>query len=182
MAARYFIVVGDPTTGGGEAVEGYSGWKVECQDGTSRGVVRVGDQVVCGQCGPTTAVEGYPFAFVPNALLAYDDCRLACGHKLISKMQRLFSWDDPSPSTRTSSSESGPTVTRFATAAGNASMFDEAFILRSKATGRPLANRRYRITRDSGVESGVTDENGATHLVVSDSIEDLVIHLQEEGP
>ena len=181
MAARYFIVVGDPTTGGGQAVEGDSGWQVECLDGTSRGVVRVGDQVLCEQCGPTTATEGYPFIF-SGGLLAYDNSKLACGHKLISKMQRLFSWDDPSPSIRTSSSESGRTAVRFAPVAGNASGFDEAFILRSKATGRPLANRHYRVTRHSGVESGVTDENGATHLIVSDSSEDLIIHLQEEGP
>lgn len=101
MAARYFIVVGDTTTGGGQAVEGYSGWKVECLDGSSRSVVRVGDQVLCGQCGPTTAIEGYAFAFVRSGLLAYDNCTLACGHKLVSTSQRLFSWDDPAPQGRT---------------------------------------------------------------------------------
>lgn len=127
MAARYFIVVGDPTTGGGEAVEGYSGWKVQCQDGTSRGVVRVGDQVVCGQCGPTTATEGYPFALVPNALLAYDDSKLACGHRLISKWQRLFSWDEPAPKsgTRWRGGQTQP-VQRFAPEQNRTARLDDA--------------------------------------------------------
>jgi len=154
---------------------------VQGLDGTSRSVVRVGDLVQCDQCGPTTAIEGCAGVF-SGGLLAYDDCKLACGHKLISKMQRLFSWDDPTSREETIPTGLANEFTQFAPSRTAAVKFDEAFILRSKATGRPLANRRYRITRDSGVESGVTDENGATHLVVSDSIEDLIIHLQEEGP
>ena len=90
MAKRYLIVVGDSTTGGGEAMEGYSGYMIECLDGSSRPAVALGHKVVCGQCGPTTVVEGCHFFFT-NLLLAYDGCALACGHKLVATMQRLSS-------------------------------------------------------------------------------------------
>lgn len=157
MAARYFIVVGDPTTGGGQAVEGYSGWKVECLDGSSRGVVRVGDQVLCDQCGPTTATEGYPFALIPDSLLAYDNSKLACGHRLISKMQRLFSWDDPEPRTARTSAP-----LRSETRLVNDSRYSVQFVVRS-ATGEPIPNFEYVLIDSTGNEvEGTTDECGQT--------------------
>src|SRR5690606_31561135 len=56
--------------------------------------------------------------------------------------------------------------------------FDEAFVLRSKKTGQPLANRAYRVIRaDGSVEEGVTDENGSTHIVVTGDSEDLQIEV-----
>ena len=90
MVQRYVIVVGDPTTGGGEAIEGYPGYMIECLDGAKRPAVALGHQVLCGQCGPTTVTEGCRFFFT-NLQLAYDGCALACGHKLIAKLQRLSS-------------------------------------------------------------------------------------------
>ena len=78
MTQRYLIVVGDPTTGGGEAIEGYSGYMIECLDGSSRPAVALGHKVLCGQCGPTTVVEGCWYFFT-NLRLAYDGCALAKG-------------------------------------------------------------------------------------------------------
>lgn len=182
MASRYFIVVGDPTTAGGHALAGYPGGRVQCLDGVSRNVVRVGDPVLCGECGPTTVTKGHPFALLPGGLLAYDGSDLACGHKMVSKLQRLFSWDEPSHRDELSFSGSGQTSALLSQSHQTAAKYDEAFVLRSKLTGRPLANRHYRISRNGSIESGVTDERGATHLVVSDSAEDLTVHLLEEGP
>ncbi|UTA52743.1 PAAR domain-containing protein [Lysobacter soli] len=90
MVQRYVIVVGDPTTGGGQAIEGYPGYMIECLDGSSRPAVALGHKVLCGQCGPTQVTEGCRFFFT-NLQLAYDGCALACGHKLIAKQQRLSS-------------------------------------------------------------------------------------------
>ncbi|UTA52748.1 PAAR domain-containing protein [Lysobacter soli] len=161
MAARYFIVVGDTTTGGGQAVEGYSGWKVECLDGSSRSVVRVGDQVLCGQCGPTTAIEGYAFAFVPSGLLAYDNCALACGHKLISKSQRLFSWDDPQPSTSLNARTTQAALQK-PPSSNSSSQYSVQFVVHD-AKGEPIPNFEYVLVDSVGNElTGTTDNLGQT--------------------
>jgi type VI secretion system secreted protein VgrG len=60
-------------------------------------------------------------------------------------------------------------------------MLDEAFILKSEFTGKPLAHRRYRIIRENGtMEEGVTNEQGMTHLVKSDRLETLQVEIGEE--
>lgn len=161
MAARYFIVVGDTTTGGGQAVEGYSGWKVECLDGSSRSVVRVGDQVLCGQCGPTTAIEGYAFAFVPSGLLAYDNCARACGHKLVSTSQRLFSWDDPKPSTSLKARTTQAAL-QMPPSSNGPSQYSVQFVVRG-AKGVPIPNFEYVLVDSVGNELyGTTDNLGQT--------------------
>lgn len=61
--------------------------------------------------------------------------------------------------------------------------FDEGFVLKSAETGKPLGNRRYRITRANGaIEEGTTDADGKTSVVTSDAAESLRIELEEEGP
>ena len=61
--------------------------------------------------------------------------------------------------------------------------YDEGFVLRSSLTGKPLVNRKYRVFRADGRwESGVTDAEGATHIIRSNCCETLRIELQEEGP
>ncbi|MTV56454.1 DUF2345 domain-containing protein, partial [Pseudoduganella buxea] len=58
-------------------------------------------------------------------------------------------------------------------------LFDEAFILRNKITGEPMANVTYRIKFSSGeYEYGTTDDHGATHLVSTATAEELVIEVQ----
>ena len=57
--------------------------------------------------------------------------------------------------------------------------FDEAFILTSKATGKPLANVNYRVKFASGDYAyGTTDESGQTDLVTTESSEPLVIEVE----
>jgi len=63
-------------------------------DGSARSLVRVGDPVLCGECGTTTVVNGYPFALAPSQDAAIDGSDLACGHKMVSSMQRIFWWED----------------------------------------------------------------------------------------
>ncbi len=61
--------------------------------------------------------------------------------------------------------------------------FDEAFVLTSELTGKPLSNRRYRIFHEDGrCEEGITDLQGMTQLAASDCCEVLRIELEEEGP
>ncbi len=62
----------------------------------------------------------------------------------------------------------------------NANLFDEAFTVRDKATGAPLAHVDYRIKREDGTfEYGKTDENGLTHIVRSDKEETVTIEVKE---
>lgn len=57
-------------------------------------------------------------------------------------------------------------------------LYDEAFVLKDRDTGQPLANFPYRIKRtDGSYEEGTTDDNGHTHLVSSADVESLVIEL-----
>jgi len=57
-----------------------------------------------------------------------------------------------------------------------AKVFDEAFVLKDKDTGQPLANFPYRIKRaDGSYEEGVTDDKGHTHLVLTAEPETLGI-------
>lgn len=173
MAVRYFIVVDDPTTAGGRALEGFSGWQVECIDGISRNVVRVGDPVLCGKCGPTTAIQGYPFAFFPGGLLAYDNSELACGHRLVSKLQRLLSWSDSDgkrdapPSARTLS-------TSWSAPASPSGRYDEQIQFVSQR-GAALSHLAYTLLLDDGrTVKGRTDAQGRTERVSTEIPQQIV--------
>ncbi|WP_137172679.1 type VI secretion system Vgr family protein [Massilia sp. HP4] len=62
----------------------------------------------------------------------------------------------------------------------DANLFDEAFIIRDKATGAPLSHADYRIKREDGTfEYGKTDGNGLTHIVRSAKPETVTIEVKE---
>lgn len=108
MSERFLCVVGDPTTGGGQALTGAAGFDLECLDGVLRPVVRVGDPVLCGQCGPTQVVSGVEAFWVSGPLVAADGSELACGHKLVAKLQRGFSVTDGTSARRGDSRRLAP--------------------------------------------------------------------------
>ena len=87
MERRYVIVVGDTTTAGGQTTEGLHDVRVACTDGLLRPLVCIGHAVTCGACGPTSVIEGAPYFGILRA--AYDGAALACGHRLVSRKQRL---------------------------------------------------------------------------------------------
>ncbi len=58
-------------------------------------------------------------------------------------------------------------------------VYDEAFVLKEKISGMPLANTKYRIKNSSGgYEYGVTDKDGYTHLVNTRNAEELIIEVE----
>ncbi|WP_109483461.1 type VI secretion system tip protein VgrG [Paraburkholderia sp. C35] len=60
--------------------------------------------------------------------------------------------------------------------------YDEQFILRHQATGAPMANRRFQITRGDGtIIFGRTDADGRTGIQKSSSLEKLVLKFLPEG-
>lgn len=168
MGTRYLIVVGDPTTGGGQALEGLADFNIKCLDGSLRGLVCVGHAVLCGQCGPTRVTQGASHFFV-NEPAAYDGCLLACGHKLIAASQRgaRVSVNAASHEDEAVTSLSG----RLALV-GHTQAYDLTFSVTSEETGLPLSGVKYRITLDSGRSTeGVTDEHGLTQTIYSNSPE-----------
>jgi len=59
--------------------------------------------------------------------------------------------------------------------------FDEAFILRSELTGKPLAHRGYRlISEDGSIIEGMTDADGTTALAISEAPELVRVEIAEE--
>jgi type VI secretion system secreted protein VgrG len=59
-------------------------------------------------------------------------------------------------------------------------LFDEAFVLKDKETGEPIAGMPYRIKLPDGTfEEGITDERGRTHLVSAATADQ--IELQTKG-
>lgn len=183
MARQYFIVVGDTTTAGGTVLTGSPFLAIQSVAGDLRSQAFVGDVVECAMCGPTRIVNGVPHVTFNGCAAAVDGSDLACGHKLASTQQRL-TWvgEEPAAGSEERPSKPGQGPTAVAPPQIELDSFDEAFILISKETGKPLANRKYRIVRGEAIESGVTDADGATQLIVSESAESLAIFLQEEGP
>ena len=61
-----------------------------------------------------------------------------------------------------------------------ARLFDEGFVLKDRATGKPLANVPYRILlQDGSFLHGITDEAGRTEVVNSADIEELFLEIRE---
>lgn len=177
MSERYLIVVGDPVTAGGMALEGIAHISVECVDGLSRKLVCVGHAVHCDQCGRTHVAEGVPHFFA-NSPAAYDGCALACGHRMVSTLQRLISAkidDTPRPVARSGHGSSH--------AVSHESTYDIRFELRDAVRNTPLTGVRYRITLDSGrVFAGTTDQSGLTGIAHACSPELATIEvLYDDG-
>jgi type VI secretion system secreted protein VgrG len=57
-------------------------------------------------------------------------------------------------------------------------LYDQAFVVTSKQTGKPMPYEKYRIVRaDGSVEPGVTDQDGLTHVVAAAEAEAIRIEL-----
>ena len=176
---KAWIVLGDPTSSGGSVVTGSPFTDV---DGIP--VARIGDQATCPRHkGAFPIVDGDPTLIVDGQPVALHGSSLACGCKVLSAMQtRVFI--DPGTSASSATSTAPATAALAAgAAAATARSYVGGFVLRSSLTGKPLANRNYRILHADGVcETGITNVDGATHVVTSDCCQTLRIELEEEGP
>ena len=183
MSSKYLVVVGDPTTGGGEAVEGDSGWMIRCVDGTSRPVVRVGDAVICSQCGPTKVAQGVASFMSGGGLVAYDGCALACGHQMIASSQRLCRAevnDGPRlPSNAASSfTRSGKSQSQAAP-----ERFDEGFQFIDTAVGKPLVGLECLLFPERAAEiPGHLGESGCSPRCNDDTPTRVVAAIEAPSP
>ncbi|MEN1929676.1 PAAR domain-containing protein [Luteimonas sp. MJ250] len=178
--ARIWIVVGDATTHGGRVLGGSPFTSIE-----GKSVARMGDAVACPKCGPTTIVSGDATIVVDGQPLARHGDSTTCGATLIAGSQVRAFIDSGAAAGSGAGGTAVAAASAVAVASAVAAMlaYDEAFVLRSAATGKALANRGYRIICASGrTEEGVTDAEGRTAVVTSDATEALRIELEEEGP
>src|SRR5690554_4378602 len=190
--ARNWIVIGDPTSSGGSVVSGSPFTDI---DGIP--VARVNDQATCPRHkGAYPIVDGDHTLIVDGHPVALHGSSLACGCKVLSAMQARVFVDAGGGAARVQAGESAlgddaqgtvgverAGIAATVAATDQKSRYDASFVLKSSLTGRPLANRRYRILRPDGrYEEGVTDPHGATHSIESDCCEVLHVELGEEGP
>ncbi|MGY0610782.1 PAAR domain-containing protein [Luteimonas sp. A501] len=172
--ARIWIVVGDATTHGGRVVSGSPSTDIE-----GKPVARMSDAVACPKCGPTTIVSGDATILVDGQPLARHGDSTTCGATLIAGSQ-VRAFIDQGPA---AGSGAGGVAAAVASTVAAMLAYDEAFVLRSAATGKALANRRYRIICASGrMEEGTTDAEGRTAVLTSEVAEALRVELEEEGP
>jgi len=163
MARRYYIVVGDTTTAGGKVLSGHPFISIQSLAGDMRGKVFVGDDVLCGQCGPTkVAVGGAGFSDELGRYAAREGDQLACGHHLVSTEQRI-SWEEiePTPGHGTRLAD------RHATTSVPAMRYDEALQFVG-ATGAALAHIAYVLHLQDGTTAiGTTDAEGKTRRIAT---------------
>lgn len=185
--SKAWIVLGDPTSSGGSVVTGSPFTDI---DGMP--VARIGDQATCPQHkGAFPIVDGDFTMIVDGEPVALHGSSLACGCKVLSALQsRVFIDAGPTASTTTSAAaavEPASGAVAAGAVAGSAADtqhgFAGVFVLRSSVSGKPLANRNYRILDPDGhCETGTTDASGTTHVIWSHCCQTLRIELEEEGP
>jgi len=86
---KYYICIGDRTSGGGVVVEGNVRNII-----LGRPVASVGMKAIC--CNrPQTIQQGWVGHIDHGKMIAYDGCLLSCGHT-VKASQNLMGWSDGS--------------------------------------------------------------------------------------
>jgi uncharacterized Zn-binding protein involved in type VI secretion len=166
------IRMGDPTSHGGKVIEGSP---VDICHG--KPISSIGHQTYCPQCkGSFPIIEGVATTTFYGRGVALAGMKTACGAVLIATQftdtveygggsnavredshRQNSGIDTASPRTQ---SEQSPPVPAF----------DLFFHAKHEATGKSIVNTPYKITFDDGQTfEGVTDANGHTEKVTSDS-------------
>lgn len=163
---RNWIVHGDATISGGRMISSSPFTDVD-----GKGVCRKGDRATCpthkgvfpiaGGCDPTIVIDGEE--------VALHGATLSCGCKVLSSQQfRVFVEVGGDAGALGSATTSHVARALTELADREQLSYDEAFVLISELTGKPLANRQYRVVRSNGsMEEGTTDDEGQTHVVAS---------------
>ncbi|MDI9733208.1 PAAR domain-containing protein [Acinetobacter baumannii] len=84
---KYYVCLGDRTTGGGVVIEGNIQTII-----LGRPVASMGMKAIC--CNrPQTILQGWAGHLDHGKQIAYDGCLLSCGHKVVAS-QNLMGWSD----------------------------------------------------------------------------------------
>ena len=174
-----WIVLGDATSSGGRMIT-----CTPFTDVDGKGVCRKGDKATCPQHkGVFPITGGYdPTTIIDDHEVALHGATLACGCKVLSTQQMRVFLDGGGGAVAVGFPAAAQVATALTQAAASGLLpYDEAFVLISELTGKPLVNRQYRLIRmDGAIEDGTTDDEGKTHIATSDMPEGLHVEIGEE--
>jgi uncharacterized Zn-binding protein involved in type VI secretion len=168
---RAVICQGDPTSHGGRVLEGN-----QLVTTNGRAVAQRGHMTACPQCkGQFPIVEGLDFHSYAGTGTAVDGMRTACGARLIATQQQMVIDDG-------GASSSAPPPADAAAASAHAGTYRGAFRAVDATTGQPVAGLPYRIElADGRTVRGVTDDDGHTQQVSSDSPDMVKLYWETEA-
>jgi uncharacterized Zn-binding protein involved in type VI secretion len=167
---RAVICKGDPTTHGGNVLEGN-----ELVTTNGRAVAQLGHKTFCPQCkGTFPIIEGLDFHTYAGIGTAVDGMQTACGAKLIATQQQMVIDDGSGGGTSASAAA--------ARADGERGRYSGAFRAVDETTGQPVAGLPYRIELPDGrTVRGVTNETGHTQHVSSNSPDTVKLYWETEA-
>jgi len=144
---KYYICIGDRTSGGGVVLEGNVSTVI-----LGRPVTAIGMKALCCNC-LQTIMQGQPMHTDQGKSIAYDGCLLSCGHQVIAS-QNLMGWSDET-------GESSVPEQLISTP----QKYHEFFTLLDD-DNNPVVNQKYKISAtDGSIVEGYTNEHGQTeHL------------------
>ncbi len=184
MATPY-IVVGCPTTGGGQVISGNSMFQIE-----GIPIACVGDKATCPKHKTVaTIISGDPHMQIFGKAAARVNDSLSCGCKLLPKQSLVVQDNGPSPTAKAAASASSPMAAQQqqdSLVAENNELHKIQFQVMDTTTNQPLSEILYELySKDSGelLVRGYTDKSGMTALYDSqyspESIEIITIDLSK---
>jgi uncharacterized Zn-binding protein involved in type VI secretion len=162
------IVLGDRTSHGGTVTSADPTWTINGQP-----IARVGDEVSCPRCRRTSIIvtSRFPSVIDSGQAAAFDQDRTDCGAVLYSRHNGHAGYDDGA-----GSAGNAAAVHPTGYQPEQALQFQEHFILRDSATGRPLAGWSYLVRTSEGQEvKGTTDVEGRTDVIWTGSPEPVEV-------
>ncbi|WP_130804920.1 PAAR domain-containing protein [Acinetobacter ihumii] len=158
MATPY-IVIGCPTTGGGQVISGNSTFLV---DGIA--IACVGDKATCPKHKTVaTIISGDPHMQVMGKAAARVNDSLSCGCKLLPKQNLVVQENGPSSGANPTKSDATSPQNSFVNQIDD---YGVKFLLRDEQTGSPLIEQYFKlVTPDGKLLEGFTDETGHTEMV-----------------
>ncbi len=166
---------GDPTTTRG-IVLAHSSTII---DGGKK-VALHGDHATCGNCEGSFPIYGTGKGISENgrdAVVEGDPVMCPCKkNRVLSSNSSMFLHPDSG-----TSSALGNTPASAANPFAAAQRYDQQIQLFDEASGKPLAQVRYRITGDAGTFEGRTNEMGMTQRVASDAEDTMTLEIFGEG-
>ena len=157
MATPY-IVVGCPTTGGGQVISGNSMFLIE-----GIPIACVGDKATCPKHKTVaTIISGDPCMQIFGKAAARVNDSLSCGCKLLLK-QSLVVQDNGSSAGASQAKSSAVVVQNNLVAQSDD--YGVKFLLLDEQTGTPLIEQYFKlVTPDGKLLEGFTDETGHTEI------------------
>ncbi|WP_151742871.1 MULTISPECIES: PAAR domain-containing protein [unclassified Acinetobacter] len=168
MATPY-IVVGCPTTGGGQVISGNNSFLIE-----GIPIACVGDKATCPKHKTVaTIITGDPYMQVLGKAAARVNDSLSCGCKLLPKQNLAVS--DTGPGIGAGSSNQNQQT------AVKTKQYSGQYQLLNEIDGAPMANVQYNIKYPDGrIIEGTTDAEGFTQkLAETDQADQIEITLAE---